>query len=172
MKKNGTVCQRANSYLRLDEPYCGETEVLHYLELLRDRVGFDALKAAVVNPLKGVKIGAYYGCLLLRPGKEMGFDDPEDPSIIEDFIRALGATPVKYSQRNECCGGYITLENKGAAKSRAEAVLSSAANAGAEMVITACPLCLYNLQTNTETALPVKYFTEILAVALGVKEEL
>ncbi len=172
MKQNGTICQRANNYLQLETPYRGETEVLHYLELLRDRVGFDALKAAVVHPLKGVKIAAYYGCLLLRPGKEMGFDDPEDPSIMEDFIRALGATPVKYSQRNECCGGYITLENKGAARRRAETILSSAANAGAEMVVTACPLCLYNLETNAETDLPVKYFTEVLAVALGVKEEL
>ncbi len=172
MKRGGTVCQRANNYLKLETPYRGETEVLHYLEMLRDRVGFDALRAAVVNPLKGVKIGAYYGCLLLRPGKEMGFDDPEDPSIIEDFIRALGATPVKYSQRNECCGGYITLENKGAAEKRADSVLASAVSAGADMVITACPLCLYNLETNAKTELPVKYFTEVLAVALGVKEEL
>ena len=172
MKRNGTVCQRANNYLQLEDPYRGETEVLHYLEMLRDRVGFDALKSAVVNPLKGVRIAAYYGCLLLRPGKEMGFDDPEDPTIMEDFIRALGATPVKYSQRNECCGGYATLENKGAAQRRSETVLSSAAGAGADLVITACPLCLYNLETNAETDLPVKYFTEVLAEALGVKEEL
>ena len=171
MKKNGTVCQRANNYLQLETPYHGETEVLHYLEMLRDRVGFDALKAAVVNPLKDVKIAAYYGCLLLRPGKEMGFDDPEDPRIMEDFIRALGATPVKYSQRNECCGGYLTMENKEAAQRRGETVLSSAAKAGADLVITACPLCLYNLENNAKTDLPVKYFTEVLAEALGVKEE-
>ena len=67
--------------MQLDEPYEGETTVLHYLEVLRDKVGFDKLKEKVVNPLTGKKIGAYYGCLLLRPGKIMAFDDPENPTI-------------------------------------------------------------------------------------------
>ena len=64
---------RANNYMQLETPYMGETEVLHFLEVLRDRVGFDKIKEKVVNPLKDVKIGAYYGCLLLRPGKVMQF---------------------------------------------------------------------------------------------------
>ena len=53
--------------MQLEQPYEGETNVLHYLEVLRDRVGFDELKKKVVKPLTGRKIGAYYGCLLLRP---------------------------------------------------------------------------------------------------------
>ena len=69
---------RANNYMKLDEPYLGETNVLHFLEVLRDRVGFDELKKKVTNPLTGRKIGAYYGCLLLRPGKILGFDNPEN----------------------------------------------------------------------------------------------
>ncbi len=172
MKNDEYIRTRANNYMKLDTPYAGETNVIHYLEMLRDCVGFDNLKKAVVNPLKGKKIAAYYGCLLLRPGKVMAFDDPENPSIIEDFIAAIGATPVIYSQRNECCGGYIALENKGAAQKRVDAILSSAKAAGADMIITACPLCMYNLDANaTKTTLPVKYFTELLAEALGVKEE-
>ena len=170
MKKNGTVCQRANSYLRLDEPYCGETEVLHYLELLRDRVGFDEIKKKVVNPLTGRKIAAYYGCLLLRPSKVMAMDDAENPTILEDFIRAIGAEPVIYGMRNECCGGYITLENKASAEKRSNAVLESAKAKGADTVVTACPLCLYNLQKNGGCdGVSVAYFTELLAEALGVK---
>ena len=172
MKENEYIRTRANNYLKLDEPYAGETNVIHYLEMLRDCVGFDNLKKAVVNPLKDLKIAAYYGCLLLRPSGVMAFDDPENPTIIEDFIKAIGATPVKYSQRNECCGGYIALENKGAAQKRVDAILASAKTAGADMIITACPLCLYNLDANATTEhLPVKYFTELLAEALGVKEE-
>ena len=172
MKENEYIRTRANNYLKLDEPYAGETNVIHYLEMLRDCVGFDNLKKAVVNPLKDLKIAAYYGCLLLRPSGVMAFDDPENPTIIEDFIKAIGATPVKYSQRNECCGGYIALENKGAAQKRVDAILASAKAAGADMIITACPLCLYNLDANATTEhLPVKYFTELLAEALGVKEE-
>ena len=94
LKTDGVIRDRVNRYLKLDIPYEGQTNVLHYLEVLRDRIGFAELSKKVVNPLKGRKIGAYYGCLLLRPGKEMGFDDPENPTIIEDFIRAIGADPV------------------------------------------------------------------------------
>ena len=82
MKNVEDIRTRANNYMQLDEPYEGETTVLHYLEVLRDKVGFDKLKEKVVNPLTGKKIGAYYGCLLLRPGKIMAFDDPENPKIL------------------------------------------------------------------------------------------
>ena len=170
MRTNADIALRANNYLKLDTPYTGETNVLHFLEMLRDRVGFDALKAKVTNPLTGRKIGAYYGCLLLRPSKVMAMDDAENPTIIEDFIRAIGATPVVYGMRNECCGGYVTLENKESAKKRSGAVLESARSKGADTVVTACPLCLYNLKKNGGTdGVDVVYFTELLAEALGVK---
>lgn len=100
----------------------------------------------------------------------MGFDDPENPTILEDFIRAIGAEPVVYAMRNECCGGYTTIENKDCASRQAGKVLDNAAALGAEEVITACPLCLYNLRVNGGGKLPVRYFTELLAEALGVKE--
>ncbi len=161
---------RANNYMKLDKPYTGQTKVLHFLEVLRDEIGFDKLKEKVVNPLTGRKIGAYYGCLLLRPGKIMTFDDPENPQIIEDFIRALGAEPVVYPYRNECCGGYISLKEPEMAKNMCDTIQQSAQGFGAEMLITACPLCRYNLN-KTQSDLPVYYFTELLAEALGVKEE-
>lgn len=170
MRTDETASQKANNYLKLAEPYNGETNVIHFLELLRDKVGFDEIKKRVVNPLKDKKIAAYYGCLLLRPSKVMQMDDPENPTIIEDLIKALGATPVQYAMRNECCGGYTTLEDKGIAKAKGNAVLKNAVDNGADMVITACPLCLYNLDKNaTDYDVPVKYFTELLAEALGVK---
>lgn len=171
MKNVEDIRDRANRYMQLEEPYSGETEVLHFLEVLRDKIGFDKLKEMVKNPLTGKKIGAYYGCLLLRPGKVLGFDDPENPTIIEDFIRAIGAEPVIYPYRNECCGGYISLKEKDLSKSMCASITESAAGFGAEMLITACPLCMYNLNANGEKALPVYYFTELLAEALGVKEE-
>jgi len=162
---------KVNRYLKLDTPYGGEANVLHYLEVLRDRVGFDALKAKVVKPLTGMKIGAYYGCMLLRPGKEMGLDNPENPTVIEDFIRAIGAEPVIYARRNECCGGYCTIESKDYAKKQVDAIMDNAKAQGAQMLITACPLCMYNLKNNATDGLEVKYFTELLAEALGVKED-
>ncbi len=152
------------------EPYHGEARVLHFLELLRDEVGFDALKKAVKNPLTGKKIAAYYGCMLLRPGKVMQFDDVENPQLLEELIRALGAEPVLYPMRNECCGGYVALEDAASAKKKSNAVSDSAAAHGADLMVTACPLCKYNLVKNG-SAVPVVYFTELLAEALGVKED-
>ena len=170
MKNNADIQFRANNYLKLDEPYKGETEVLHYLEMLKSVVGFDAIKKAVVKPLNR-KIGAYYGCLLLRPSPVMAFDNPENPTIIEDFIRAIGAEPVIYARRNECCGGYCTIENKDYATKQVDKIMENAKAQGAQMLITACPLCMYNLKENATDGLEVKYFTELLAQALGVKED-
>ena len=161
---------KVNQYIKPDA-YNGETEVIHYLELLRDKIGFDKIKEKVVKPLRGRKIGAYYGCLLLRPGKVMAMDDVENPTIMEDFIRALGAEPIVYSYRNECCGGYVTLESKDLAKAKSKRVLDNALEKGAEAIVTACPLCKYNLQKNSSVDMPIVYLTELLAEALGVKEQ-
>lgn len=169
MRFDENIRLKANNYLALEENYQGETEVIHYLEMLKNVVGFDNIKKAVVNPIDK-KIGAYYGCLLLRPSKEMAFDNPENPTIIEDFIRAIGGTPIIYPMRNECCGAYVELKNKGLAEKRSQIILNSAKEKGAELIITACPLCLYNLQVNGKT-LTVKYFTELLCEALGIKEQ-
>lgn len=171
MKTNDDMRMKVNNYLDLEEDYTGETQVIHYLEMLRDKVGFDELKKKVTNPLKGRKIGAYYGCLLLRPAKEMQFDNPENPTIMEDFIRAIGAEPIVYAYRNECCGGYVVLEDKTEPEKMCKNVLNSAAKKGAEAVVTACPLCRYNLDENGDGIdVSVYYFTELLAEALGVKE--
>ena len=100
----------------------------------------------------------------------MQLDDPENPTILEDFISALGAEPVVWSMRNECCGGYIALEDAEAARKRSNAVSDNAAVCNADSIVTACPLCKYNLAKNG-SKVPVVYFTELLAEALGVKEE-
>lgn len=168
MQTDENMRLKANNYLDFETPYLGESEVIHYLELLRDYVGFDKIKEKVVNPLKGVKIGAYYGCLLLRPNSTMAFDNPENPTIIEDFIKAIGATPVVYAFRNECCGAYVSTTNNELAKKKSNDVIKSAKDEGAEMLVTACPLCMYNLRQNGGGQIEVKYFTELLATALGV----
>ena len=171
MRANEDIRGKANRYLELAEPYAGETRVVHYLEMLRDDVGFAELKKKVVNPLKGRKIAAYYGCLLLRPNDVMQFDNPENPTILEDFTRAIGAEPVVSALRNECCGAYVALEDKSVPEKLAGRILDSMRDLGADSVITACPLCRYNLYTNRkEGHPPVYYFTELLAEALGVKE--
>ena len=134
-------------------------------------VGWDNVKAAVKNPFTGKKIGAYYGCLLLRPGKVLQLDDPENPKILEDFIKAIGGTPVIYGQRNECCGAYTMFEDESIPASRTKKILGNAEDMGADFLVTSCPLCRYNLLKNKgDSKLDVIYFTELLAQALGLKE--
>lgn len=168
MQNNTEFAGKVNRYMGADGGYAGEAEVYHYLEMLRDLVGFDKVKESVVNSLKGKRIAAYYGCLLLRPNKVMRMDDPENPTIMEDLVRALGAEAVVWARRNECCGAYVSVESPEAARKNALAIIENAKASGAEMIITACPLCKYNLE-KCGAGFPVVYFTELLAEALGVK---
>ncbi len=166
MQTDKEFADKVNRYMA-DGAYNGEASVYHYLELLRDVVGYDTIKEKVVAPLKGKKIACYYGCLLLRPSAVMAMDDPENPTIMEDLIRALGGTPVVFAARNECCGGYVTVESPTLAAKKSRAVVENAKAMGADMLITACPLCRYNLMKNGAD-IPVVYLTELLAQALGV----
>lgn len=168
MQEDAEFAFKVNNYLGAEAEYHGEAKVLHYLEVLRDYVGFDKIAQLVKKPLTGKKIGAYYGCLLLRPSRELCLDDPEAPTIMEKLIDAMGAEPVVYAMRNECCGGYTTMNDKQFAVQSAKKVLDNAKACGAEMIITACPLCMYNLN-KAQSDIPVYYFTELLAVALGIE---
>jgi len=151
-----------------DLDYNGEATVLHYMEVLKRYIGFDAIKEKVTTPLKGRKIGAYYGCMLLRPSEVLDFDDPENPAMFEDLLRSLGAEPVRYPYRNECCGGYCTLKDKEKTAEMSCKIVKSAMAKGAGELITACPLCQYNVTALSDEKLPIRYFTEILAEALGL----
>jgi len=173
MQTDAVFASRVNHYITqpgqaATQAYMGNTQVYHYLELLRDIIGFDRTRDAVKKPLTGKKIGAYYGCLMLRPSSTMKMDDAENPRIMEDFIRAIGAEPVIYAMRNECCGGYVTMEDPALSQKKSTAILRNAEANGADFLITACPLCKYNLDKNGN--IPVVYFTELLARALGIVE--
>ncbi|MDW7739125.1 MAG: CoB--CoM heterodisulfide reductase iron-sulfur subunit B family protein [Bacillota bacterium] len=171
MQRNEDARNKVTDYLEVD--YTGEGRVLHFLEVLRDDLGFDKLAEMVKKPLEGRKVAAYYGCLLLRPSKVMQFDDPENPSIMEDLLKALGADVVKTPYRIECCGAYLSVTEEGVARDTVAKILDSARNVGAEALITACPLCRYNLENCAEedgkTPIKIYYFSELLAEALGLQ---
>lgn len=166
MKNDPYAREKINSYLGIEPEYKGETRVRHYLEIMRDDIAFEKVAENVKNPLN-MKIAPYYGCLLLRPSRIMDFDDPENPRIMEDFISSLGGSAVAYPLRNECCGGYITAEDKSVTQKKCTEISENALSHGAELIVTACPLCYYNL--NKYGCLPVKFFTEILCEALGIE---
>ena len=169
MQNDSEFADKVNRYMD-DGIYDGSTKIYHYLELIRDVIGYDKVKEKVVNSLAGKKVAAYYGCLLLRPNTVMRMDDPENPTIMEDLIKALGAEAVVYPYRNECCGGYVRMENAEFAEKKSNTVSNSAKLAGADVIVTACPLCKYNLE-KSGSEIPVVYITELLADALGIKED-
>ena len=163
-----------------EESYNGGVDVLHFLEILRDRVGFDAVGKAVKLPLKGLRVGAYYGCLLLRPLGEMKFDDPNRPSILENLLVRLGCTPIDYPARTDCCGSYLGVSSTGNIQPLSGSIIRSARSCGAKLLAVSCPLCKYNLESsqlqNGEAPppgefLPIVYFTQLLGLALGLHPE-
>ncbi len=168
--------EKVNDFMYLEEvKYKGQVEIYHLLSLMQERIKFENIKDKIEKPLNGLKVGAYYGCLLVRPQK-YAIDDFEDPSIMEDLIRTLGAEPVDYLFKLECCGAYQTLTKKDVSIIRAYEILDSAHQAGCEAIMTSCPLCAYNLdflqkeiekEFTSFVRIPVFYFTELMSVALG-----
>lgn len=163
---------KISSYL--EEEYPGETPVLHFLEVLRDEVGWETLREKVKTPLKGRRMAAYYGCMLLRPAREMAFDNPERPQIMEDFLCHLGAEVITYPFRNKCCGAYLAVTRDVVMKDTSQSIVQMALDYGVEELITACPLCRYNLEKTgavQEGNIKISYFSEPLAEALNLKAE-
>lgn len=172
--------RRATVTTFLEEEYAGTVRTVHLLEVLRDEIGFEAVAARVTRRLEGLKVAPYYGCLLLRPAQELQFDDPERPTILERCLESLGCTVVEFPHKTECCGSFVAVSDREAAVSCSARILEMAAAQGAEMVAVSCPLCLYNLDQSQQalraartrfTGLPVVYFSQLLALALGCAEE-
>jgi len=160
--------------------YEGDVEVVHTLEVIRDQIGFKTLKDKVVKPLEGLKVGCYYGCLLVRP-KEAAIDDVENPTVLEDLVTALGGEPVDFSHKTECCAAYQTVDRPDIVADKTYQILDAARDQGAETVIVSCPLCAFNLDQRQEQTqqkyrdfqpMPVVYFTQLMAIALGCDESL
>lgn len=166
--------KRIMNYLETD--YNGKTETVHYLEVLKNDVGFDNLKSKVKNNLNGLKIASYYGCLMLRPSDELNFDDPENPTMMDDMFETLGAEPINYAFKAECCGGYLLVNKPEVAIKCSQQILENIVQSGADCVATTCPLCQYNLDRfqipNAQYQIPIFYFTQLLALALGVEEKI
>lgn len=180
VKKRSDALDTINRFLDLETTkYQGDVEVRHLLEYVRDRVGFDKLAQKVKKPLKGLRVACYYGCLLVRP-KEVAFDDVENPMIMENLIAALGATPVNFPLKTECCGAYHAVASPEIVADRTNKIMGSASEEKVDMVVVSCPMCAYNLDFRQDDArklnpqlehLPVLYFTQLMALALECGED-
>lgn len=170
MKQNTEKRDTLNNFIEENLNYGGEVRVLHLLEVLRDELGWQALSQRVKVPLRELKVAPYYGCTLLRP-REIAIDDVRNPTIMHQFIKAIGATPVDFPESTRCCGSYQILNDLSYVSECASVILSSAGSSGAEAIATSCPLCDYNLcraQEKSSEQMPIVYFTQLLALSLGL----
>ncbi len=171
--------QRMNTFM-YDEKvsYEGDVDVIHVLEALRQKEGFETIRAKVAKPLKGLRVASYYGCLLVRP-RSVAFDNVENPVLLDELATALGATAVDFSHKTECCGSYQTVNKPEITADRAFEILTAAHDEGAEIIAVSCPLCAFNLDHRQKLArdrhpgfrgLPVVYFSQLMAIAFGGDE--
>lgn len=165
MKEDEEKRDTINRFMDEERDYNGEVEVIHFLQFLRDEIGWDSLREKIKVPLKGMKIAPYYGCTLQRP-REVGIEPPGSFQLMTRFLEALGATAVHIPEADLCCGSYQVLGNPDAAGNAALLILKGAKKAGVDALAMSCPLCEFNIGHRQDG--PVFYFTQLLAVALGL----
>jgi heterodisulfide reductase subunit B len=144
----------------------------HILEVLYQDVGIDAIKKKVQKSLKGLKVVTYYGCYLVRPPEITGFDDPENPTIMDKIMEALDVEVIDWSYKVDCCGGGLSIVAPEIVKKLVGKIVTAASGVGADAIVTACGICQANLdmrqpKNSGSHPMPVFYFSELSALAFG-----
>jgi succinate dehydrogenase cytochrome b subunit len=157
--------------------YRGTIRVKHLLWIVVREIGLARLRALVSVPMRDFRIAPFYGCYILRPSWDLGFDDPENPQSLEKVIKAVGGEPVAYSGRTQCCGFPIILEKEAIAVAMAGNHMKEAKEGGADFMVTPCPLCHMSLDiyqdragraVNTSLNLPILHLPQLLGLAMGI----
>jgi len=158
--------------------YEGTVEVKHLQWVLVKDFGLEVLRTKVKHPLTDLHIAPFYGCYILRPSQNLGFDDPVDPSSLERLITALGARPVEYDGRNQCCGFPVFLEKPEIATSMVAKHVAEAKDNGGDAMVTPCPLCHMSLDIYQDQAakragrgldVPILHLPQLIGLALGIE---
>lgn len=178
LKSEPGLLDRINRLLEPDGiAYRGTIQVKHLLWIIVREIGLRQLGTQVVKSLRGLRIAPFYGCYILRPSWDLGFDDPENPTSLEQVIRALGGEAVAYAGRTKCCGFPIILEKEAVAMAMSGANMKEAKDQGADCMVTPCPLCHMSLDiyqdragqaVNTQLNLPILHLPQLLGLAMGI----
>lgn len=157
-------------------PFNGKIKVKTILDVLLE-LGTNTISEKVVKTLSGIKAAAYYGCLMVRPAAVQA-DDPENPVKMDRVLQSVGAQTVDWDFKTECCGASLAVSNEDVVVRLTYNIIKSAVEAGANCLVTACPLCHFNLDIRqgkinstlgTDFNLPVFYFTQLVGLALGIE---
>ncbi len=167
IKGNPSLKERITSILGAGIPE--SLEIVHPLHLMGDMGFLGRVSDAVSKPLTGLKVACYYGCYMVRPPELICPDDPENPQTMERLVEAVGAETVDWPWKVDCCGGSQTLILPERFSVLSAEIGRRAREAGADVIVTACPLCHSNLKMyQGDEGLPVFYFTELLAAGMGL----
>lgn len=175
------VAESADTRAKVEEiighPYKGESKARALLDIFYRDLGCEAIKSKVLRPLTGLKAVTYYGCLFVRPA-EIAIDDPENPISMDKVMEALGAEVVSWNYKTECCGASLSACKSAVGYPMIERILDGAKQSGADCIITACPMCMANLdmrqaeigkKVGKHYDLPVYYITELMGYAAGIE---
>jgi len=181
LEKNPAMKERVNGMLAAENlTYTGKRQIVHTVDLLYDHVGIETIKQHVKKPLNGLKIAAHYGCHLLRPSEIGRPDDAEDPQKIEAILKALGAEPVQYPQKLDCCGAPLLANLPESALTKTGQKLQAIQEQGIQGMVDVCPWCHKMFDSRQTKAgetvaakleVPVVYLTQLLGLALGASHE-
>ena len=182
MRHDADLAEHMNYALEADDlSYDGGVDVRHVVDVFAEDVGFDRLREESGIGLGGLKVAAYYGCQIVRPRKEGDeLADVRAPRFFEDLMESIGGEAVEFPYRLHCCGASLIVSNRTAALHMLRDLLRSATAAGAEVIATACPLCQANLEVyrahvnhefGTDFDIPIMYFTQLMGMALGIKNK-
>ena len=148
--------------------YQPSLEILALMDVMLNRIGLEKVQEKLKRPLKGLKAACYYGCALVRHPKVTQLDDPENPQYLDRLIKSLGAEPVEWSYKIDCCGADLALTYGDIVKKLVGKIVAMAKEAGAQCIVTSCGLCQANLEMRQEIGLPIFYFTELMGVAFDI----
>ncbi|RPI33050.1 MAG: heterodisulfide reductase subunit B [Chloroflexota bacterium] len=150
----------------------GAAAVRPLLDVIGNEIGIERTRLLVKKPLAGLKVVAYYGCLLVRPPEVTQFENPDHPTLMPRLLEAIGAEARPWSYATECCGGGLSLTKPGIAARLVSRLAEHAREAGADAIVTSCPLCQVNLEMRqgARPKMPIFYFTELMGLAFGLKE--
>jgi succinate dehydrogenase / fumarate reductase cytochrome b subunit len=160
-------------------PYSGNVEVRHLLWEIAEGDGYERLKESAHKGLKGLKVAPFYGCQILRPSKILGFEDPDRPWSLERIIEACGGEAIDYPAKIKCCGFPIIQAREETALGELIQPIEQATEAGADAMVTPCPLCHLSLDawqsklteaTGKEYRMPILHLSQLVGVAAGLEE--
>lgn len=146
-------------------------EILALIDVVLNRVGLNRIREKVKRPLTGLKTACYYGCALVRHPKVTGLDNPENPQYMDRIMEAIGAEPVDWSYKIDCCGADLALTYGKVVEKMVGKIVAMAREAGAQCIVTSCGLCQANLELRQDAGLPVFYFTELMGVAFDSEKK-